>query len=80
MRCCRKSVYRMKFLLLACCIQQVQRIGQMTILMSSLLGLMIFLLAAMDHPFRGELSVGPVPFEMVYEQIMKPIPEGGDTR
>jgi len=52
----------------------------MTILMSSLLGLMIFLLAAMDHPFRGELSVGPEPFEMIYEQIMKPIPEAGGAR
>jgi hypothetical protein len=52
----------------------------MTILMSSLLGLMIFLLVAMDHPFRGELSVGPEPFEMIYEQIMKPIPEAGGSR
>jgi len=34
--------------------------------------LMIFLLAAMDHPFRGDLSVTPHAFQMVYEQLMKP--------
>jgi uncharacterized membrane protein YiaA len=43
----------------------------MTALISSLLGLMIFLLAAMDHPFRGNLSVGPEPFEVVYDQLMR---------
>jgi Protein of unknown function (DUF4239) len=44
----------------------------LTVLTSSLLGLMIFLLAAMDHPYRGKLSVGPEAFEMVYERTMKP--------
>jgi Protein of unknown function (DUF4239) len=44
----------------------------MTVMLSGLLGLLIFLLAAMDHPFRGEISVGPEAFEMVYEQLMKP--------
>ena len=43
----------------------------MTALLSSLLGLMIFLLAAMDHPFRGNLSVGPEAFQIVYEQTMQ---------
>jgi len=44
----------------------------MTVMFSGLLGLMIFLLAAMDNPFRGQISVGPEAFEMVYEQLMKP--------
>jgi hypothetical protein len=44
----------------------------MTVLLSSLLGLMIFLLAAMDHPFRGALSVSPEALEVVYDQLMKP--------
>jgi len=43
----------------------------MTVLLSSLLGLMIFLLAAMDHPFRGNLSVGPEAFQIVYEQTIQ---------
>jgi hypothetical protein len=44
----------------------------LTLLTSSLLGLMIFLLAAMDQPYRGKLSVGPEAFEVVYERTMKP--------
>jgi hypothetical protein len=44
----------------------------MTALTSSLLGLMIFLLAAMDHPYLGRLSVSPEPFRLVYEQLMDP--------
>ena len=44
----------------------------MTVMLSGLLGLLISLLAALDHPFRGEISVGPEAFEMVYEQLMKP--------
>jgi len=44
----------------------------MTILLSVLLGLMIFLVAAMDNPFRGKISVGPEPLERVYDQLMKP--------
>ena len=40
----------------------------MTALLSSLLGLMIFLLAAMDHPYLGNLSVGPDAFQVVYDQ------------
>lgn len=40
--------------------------------LSAFLGSMIFLIAAMDNPFRGELSVGPEPLEAVYETLMKP--------
>jgi hypothetical protein len=43
----------------------------MTVMLSGLLGLLIFLIAALDHPFRGEISVGPEAFEMVYQRLMK---------
>ncbi|MGI4020684.1 MAG: hypothetical protein ACRYFA_04200 [Janthinobacterium lividum] len=43
----------------------------MTSLLSALLGLMIFLIATMDNPFRGELSVNSEPLELVYHQLMK---------
>jgi hypothetical protein len=39
-------------------------------LTATLLGLIIWLLAVMDHPFRGEVSIGPEPFEQVYATIM----------
>lgn len=34
------------------------------------LGLVIFLVAAMDYPFRGAVSVGPDSFEFVYRTVM----------
>ena len=49
----------------------------MTMMFSGLLGLLIFLLAAMESPFRGEISVGPEAFKLVYEQLMKPGNDGG---
>jgi len=42
----------------------------MTVLFSSLLGLLIFLIAVLDNPYRGEMSVSPEPLERVYQQIM----------
>lgn len=44
----------------------------LTVLISSLLGLMIFLLAAMDHPYLGKISVSSEPFQLVYEEVMDP--------
>jgi hypothetical protein len=35
------------------------------------LGLMIFLIYAMDHPLRGAVSLAPEGFESVYELVMK---------
>jgi len=42
----------------------------MTVLFSSLLGLLIFLIAVLDNPYRGKISVSPEPLELVYQQIM----------
>ena len=42
----------------------------MVVLTASLLGLIIWLLVVMDRPFLGEVSVGPEPFEQVYNSIM----------
>jgi Protein of unknown function (DUF4239) len=44
----------------------------MTILFSGLLGLMIYLVAVLDNPYRGKVSVSPEPMERVYEQVMTP--------
>ena len=42
----------------------------MVTLTASLLGLIIWLLVVMDHPFLGEVSIGPEPFEQVYSTLM----------
>jgi hypothetical protein len=40
--------------------------------LSAFLGLVIFLIAAMDNPFRGEVSLGSDAFQAVYETTIKP--------
>jgi Protein of unknown function (DUF4239) len=40
--------------------------------LASILGAVIFLIAELDNPFRGEVSVGPDSIARVYETVMKP--------
>jgi hypothetical protein len=41
------------------------------VLCGVLLGSLIFLIAAMDNPFRGEFSVSPQPFQLLIDGVMK---------
>lgn len=43
----------------------------MTLLFSGLLGLMVFMVAALDNPYRGKISVSPAPIERVYSFMIK---------
>ena len=43
----------------------------MTVLLSVLLGLMVFLIGTLDNPFRGKVAVGPGSLERVYKQLMQ---------
>jgi Protein of unknown function (DUF4239)/Single Cache domain 2 len=40
--------------------------------LASILGLVVFLIAELDNPFRGEVSIGPEAIAQVYEDVMKP--------
>src|SRR5215471_2925166 len=40
--------------------------------LASILGLVIFLIAELDNPFRGQVSIGPAAIARVYEDVMKP--------
>ena len=42
--------------------------------LSLFLGLVIFLVAVLDNPFRGDVSVGPEDFQLLYNILMKPQP------
>jgi hypothetical protein len=44
----------------------------MNVFTAMLLGLMIFMVASLDNPYRGKVSVSPAPFERVYKQMAKP--------
>jgi Protein of unknown function (DUF4239) len=39
------------------------------VLTASTIGLLVFLMAAMDYPFRGEFSVTPENFQLIYERM-----------
>jgi hypothetical protein len=41
----------------------------MTIVSGILVSLLIFMIAALDHPFRGEVSIGADAFQLVYDQL-----------
>jgi hypothetical protein len=41
-------------------------------LVATFIGLLIYLTAVMDNPFRGEFCVSPDPFQMVLDHVMKP--------
>jgi hypothetical protein len=43
----------------------------MTAIFAAFVGLLIFLTAAMDNPFRGEFSVSSEAFQLVYDKYMK---------
>jgi hypothetical protein len=39
-------------------------------LLATLIGIVIFLIVALDRPFQGQLGLGPGAFELTYEQLM----------
>jgi hypothetical protein len=39
-------------------------------LLACFIGILIFLIAELDHPFRGEVSSGPGPFQLIFETTM----------
>jgi hypothetical protein len=43
----------------------------LVVIMAIFIGLLIFLTAAMDNPFRGEFSVAPDAFQTVLDNVMK---------
>lgn len=40
-------------------------------LLALFVGLVIFVILALDHPFRGDLGISPEPYRLIYEQLMK---------
>jgi hypothetical protein len=43
-------------------------------LLSAFMGLVIFMILALDRPFRGDLGIGPEPYELIFDQLMKITP------
>lgn len=44
------------------------------LLLSVFIGLVIFMILALDRPFRGDLGISADPYQLVYDQLMKTNP------
>jgi hypothetical protein len=44
----------------------------LVVLLAVFIGMIVFLIAVLDRPFHGELGLGPEPYQLVYDQLMKP--------
>lgn len=53
-------------------VEDVRLHAILVVLLAAFVGLIIFMILALDRPFRGDLGLGPAPYELVYRQLMKP--------
>jgi hypothetical protein len=55
-------------------VEDVRLHGIQVLLLATFIGLVIFMVFALDRPFRGDLGVGPEPYQLIYDHLMKPGP------
>ncbi len=48
--------------------------GILITLLAVFMGLIIFMILALDRPFRGDLGIGPRPYQIVYDLMTLPAP------
>ena len=53
-------------------VEDVRLHGILVMLLAVFMGLVIFMIFALDRPFRGDLGVGSEPYQLIYNQLMKP--------
>jgi len=45
--------------------------GILVTLLALFIGVLIFMILALDQPFRGDLGLSPEPYKLLYEHLMK---------
>jgi hypothetical protein len=45
--------------------------GVQVLLMAIFIGLVIFMIVALDRPFRGDLKIRSDSYQLIYDQLMK---------
>jgi len=45
--------------------------GIQVLLLATFIGLVIFMIVALDRPFRGDLGIRSDPYQLIYDQLMK---------
>jgi hypothetical protein len=48
--------------------------GILVTLLAGFMGLVIFMILALDQPFRGDLGIGPQSYQLIYDHLMKANP------
>ena len=48
--------------------------GLLVALLAVFMGLVIFMIFALDRPFRGDLGLPPDPYQLIYDHLMKSNP------
>ena len=57
-------------------VQDARLHGILVLLLATFIGLVIFMILALDRPFRGDLGLPPDPYQLIYDQLMKPTRDG----
>jgi hypothetical protein len=52
-------------------VEDVRLHGILVTLLAVFMGLVIFMIFALDRPFRGDLGLGPEPYQLIYDQMIK---------
>jgi hypothetical protein len=52
-------------------VEDVRLHGILVTLLAVFMGLVIFMILALDRPFRGDLGLPPDPYQLIYDQLMK---------
>jgi hypothetical protein len=53
-------------------VEDVRLHAILVVFLAMFIGLIIFMIFAFDRPFRGDLGVQPEPYQLLYDQLMKP--------
>jgi hypothetical protein len=53
-------------------VQDARLHGILVTLLAIFMGLVIFMILALDRPFQGDLGIGPQPYQLIYDMLMKP--------
>ncbi len=52
-------------------VEDVRLLGIHVVLLAAFIGVIIFVVLALDRPFRGDLGLSPEPYQLLYDQLMK---------
>jgi hypothetical protein len=55
-------------------VEDVRLQGIQVVLVAAFIGLVIFMILALDRPFRGDLGLRPGAYQLIYDQLMRPSP------